>query len=161
MKAIRIIGFIIGLCALAYYGYQIIGKPNGKKYTVNDKHHIYYKGDGVTEEDAKKAGAYFTNIGMFGETEMDVQIGADKNSSDMKVRFIVDKSKITPEVEKAFVDIGNDMATKIYPGKTLHLILADEHFDDIKDLGAAKASPIQTNTETQSNPETKQTEDAK
>ncbi|MEO7292802.1 MAG: hypothetical protein ABIW34_06855 [Ginsengibacter sp.] len=155
MKAIRVIGFIIGLCALAYYGYQIIGKPNGKKYTVNDKHHIYYKGDGVTEDDAKKAGAYFTNIGMFGETDMDVQIGAEKNSGEIKVRFIVDKSKITPEVEKAFVDIGNDMANKIYPDKTLHLILADEHFDDLKDLGTAKASPIQ------SSPETKQTDDAK
>ncbi len=86
---------------------------------------------------------------------MDVQIAADKNSSEMKVRFIVDKSKVTQEVETAFLAIGNDMANKIYPDKTLHLILADEHFDDIKDLGTAKASPIQ------SNPETKQTDDAK
>jgi hypothetical protein len=155
MKAIRIIGFIIGIGALIYYGYQLIGKPNGKKFTVNDKHHIYYKGDGVTEDDAKKAGTYFTNIGMFGDTDMDVQIAADKNSGEMKMRFIVDKSKITQEVETAFLSIGNDMAAKIYPNKTLHLILADEHFDDIKDLGNAKPSPIQ------SNPETKLTDDAK
>ena len=161
MKAIKTIGFIIALGALGYYGYQLIAKPNGKKYTINDKHHIYYKGDGVTEDDAKKVGNYFTNIGMFGDTDMDVQIAAEKNSSEIKVSFIVDKSKITPEVESAFLNIGNDMVNKIYPGKTLHLILADEHFDDIKDLGTAKASQPQNNTDTQSNPDTKQTDDAK
>ncbi len=161
MKAIRVIGFIIGLCALIYYGYQLIGKPNGKKYTVNDKHHIYYKGDGVTEDDAKKIGTYFTNIGLFGDTDMDVQIAAEKNSSDMKVRFIVNKSKVTPEVETGFLNIGNDMATKIFPDKILHIILTDDHFDDIKDVGIAKASLPQSNTDTQSNPETKQTDDAK
>lgn len=161
MKAIRVIGFIIALGALGYYGYQLIAKPNGKKYTVNDKHHIYYKGDGVTEEDAKKAGNYFNSIGLFGDTDMDVQIDAEKNSSDMMVRFIVDKSKVTPEVETGFLNIGNDMAAKIYPNKTLHIILTDDHFDDIKDIGTAKALPHQTNTDTQSNPETKQTDDAK
>lgn len=161
MKAIRVIGFIIALGALGYYGYQLIAKPNGKKYTVNDKHYIYYKGDGVTEEDAKKAGNYFNSIGLFGDTDMDVQIDAEKNSGDLMVRFIVDKSKVTPEVETGFLNIGNDMAAKIYPNKTLHIILTDDHFDDIKDIGTAKALPPQSNTDTQSNPETKQTDDAK
>lgn len=156
MKAIKTIGFIIALAALGYYAYQLIAKPNGKKYTVNDKHHVYYKGDGVTEDDAKKVGNYCTNIGLFGDTDMDVQIDAEKNSGDMKVRFIVDKSKVTPEVETGFLNIGNDMANKIYPNKTLHIILTDDHFDDIKDVGTAKAQP-QNNTDT----DTKQTDDAK
>lgn len=155
MKTIRIIGFIVALGALSYYAYQLIAKPNGKKYTVNDKHHVYYKGDGVTEDDAKKVGTYCTNIGLFGETDMDVQIAAEKNSAYTKVRFIVDKSKVTPEVETGFLNIGNDMATKVFPDRTLHIILTDDHFDDIKDLGAVQASSIQTNTDT------KQTDDAK
>ena len=155
MKAIKTIGFIIAIGALAYYAYQFIAKPNGKKYTVNDKHHIYYKGNGVTEDDAKKVGTYFTNSGLFGDTDMDVQIAAEKNSGDMKVRFIVDKSKVTPQVEAGFLNIGNDMANKIYPDKTLHIILTDDHFDDIKDVGTAKASQPQPNTNT------KQTDDEK
>lgn len=141
MKAIRIIGFIVGAIALCYYAYQLIAKPNGKKYTVNDKHHIYYKGDGLTEEDAKKAGTYFTGIGLFtAENEMDVQIESEKDSTDMKVRFIVDKNKVTAEAENAFRNIGNDLAAKLYPGKTLHIILTDDHFDDIKEVGTAKGS---------------------
>ncbi len=155
MKPIRVIGFIVALCALGYYGYQLIAKPNGKKYTINDKHHVYYKGDGVTEDDAKKVGTYCTTIGLFGDTDMDIQIAAEKNSSDMKVRFIVDKSKVTPEVETGFLNIGNDMATKVFPNKTLHIILTDDHFDDIKEVGIAKASPPQTSTDTN------QTDDAK
>lgn len=156
MKVIRIIGFIIALGALGYYAYQLIAKPNGKKYTLNDKHHVYYKGDGVTEDDAKKVGTYLTGIGLFGtDNDMDVQINAEKNSNDMKIRFIVDKDKVTPQIENSFLNIGNDMAAKIYPDKTLHIILADTHFDDIKDVGTAKASQPQTNTDT------KQTDDAK
>ena len=149
MKAIRIIGFIVALAALGYYAYQLIGKPNGKKYTLNDKHHVYYKGDGVTEDDAKKAGKYFTDISLFGaDNEMDVQLKSEKNSKDMDVRFVVDKSKVTPTLENAVLSIGNDMADKLYPDKTLHMILADDHFDDIKNVGAAKASQIENKTDT-------------
>ena len=156
MKAIKTIGFIVALAALGYYAYQLIAKPNGKKYTLNDKHHVYYKGDGVTEDDAKKLATYCTQIELFGkENDMDVQIESEKNSNDMKVRFIVDKAKVTPEVETAFLNIGNDMAAKIYPDKTLHIILTNDHFDDIKDLGVAKATQTQTNTNTN------QTDDAK
>lgn len=156
MKTIRIIGFIVALGALGYYAYQLIAKPNGKKYTLNDKHHVYYKGDGVTEDDAKKVGTYLTGIGLFGaDNEMDVQINAEKNSNDINIRFIVDKDKVTPQIENSFLSIGNDMAAKIYPDKTLHIILADPHFDDIKDVGTVKASQPQTNTNT------KQTDDEK
>jgi len=156
MKTIRIIGFIVALGALGYYAYQLIAKPNGKKYTLNDKHHVYYKGDGVTEDDAKKVGTYLTGIGLFGaDNEMDVQIKAEKNSNDINIRFIVDKDKVTPQIENSFLSIGNDMAAKIYPDKTLHLILTDTHFDDIKDVGTVKASQPQTNTNT------KQTDDEK
>lgn len=144
MKAIRIIGFIVAIAALGYYVYQLLGNPNGKKYTVNDKHHVYYKGEGVTEDDAKKVGSYLTNIGLFSaNNEMDVQINAEKNSNDVKIKFIVDKSKVTPQVESGFLNIGNDMADKIYPGKNLHIILTDDEFDDIKEVGIAKSVPNQ------------------
>lgn len=140
MKAIRIIGFIVALGALGYYAYQLLGSPNGKTYKVDDKHHVYYKGDGVNEDDAKKVGNYLKEIGLFKDGAMDVQIDAEKNAKDMNVRFVVDKDKVTPEVENAVATIGNDMEQKIYPGKTLHLILTDSKFDDIKTVGTATGS---------------------
>jgi hypothetical protein len=141
MKAIRIIGFIVAIGALCYYAYQLFGSPNGKKYKVDDKHAVYYKGDGVTEDDAKKVAGYLKEIGLFGnENEMDVQIDAKKDSKDMDMRFIVDKAKVTPDVESGVVTIGNDMEQKLYPGKTINLILTDSKFDDIKTVGTAKSA---------------------
>lgn len=152
MKAIRIIGLIVGILAICYYAYQLFGNPNGKKYTYNDKHHVYYKGDGVTEDDAKKVGTYLNGIGLFStDNEMDVQINEEKKSNDLSIKFIVDKEKITPETENAFITIGNDIAAKIYPDKTLHIILADDHFDDIKEVGIAKASQTQSPSSTDTN----------
>ena len=158
MKAIRIASFIIAFIALCYYGYQLLGNPNGKKYTFSDKHHVFYKGDGVGEDDAKKAANYFSEIGLFtAESEMDVQLSAEKKSDDLKVRFVVNKDKFSPEVETGFMNIGNDMATKVFPDKVLHIIVTDVHFEDIKEIGIARA----TQPSIQNNTDIKQTDDEK
>ena len=129
----------------------------GDKYKLSDKHSVYYKGGGVTEDDAKKVGAYFTEIGLFTtENTMDVQISAEKNSNDMKIRYVVDKSKVTPEAEAELIKISSDMAGKLYPGKALDVILTDSKFEDIKDLGVAKVEAPRVN-----NPDVNQTGDEK
>ena len=137
--ALAVILILTGLIKLISF----FGSSNGKKYTVNDKNHVYYKGDGVKEDDAKKVGTYLTTIGLFtGENVMDVQIKAEKDSKEMDVRFIVDKTKITPAAENGFLTIGKDMATT-FPDKTLHIILTDTGFDDIKEVGIAKSGQSQ------------------
>lgn len=137
-KSIKIFTLLVSVIALAYYCYQLFGDPNGKKFKVDDKHNVYYKGEAVTKEDAKKAGSYFNDLGYFtADNEIDIQLEAE-NNTDMKVRFVVDKSKISPEIDSGFLLIGADMRSKIFPQKKLSVILTDDSFDDIKDLGSVK-----------------------
>ena len=145
MKALRIITSIVALLALTYYAYQYFGKPNGKKYEYDKKHSVYYKG--LTETDAKKTAEYLHTLGYFtGDNEGSVQITSDKELKDtIGLHFIVQKDKVTPEVETAFTSIAADMDTKVFNGKPLHLYLSDKYFDEVKDLGYVQ--PVQGQTE--------------
>lgn len=148
MKILRILGLVVAIISLSIFVYRLFGNPNGKKYKADDKHTVYYKGDGVTEDDAKKVAAYYKEIGLFaGENEMDVQINGEKNSNEIVVKYIIDKSKITSETENGFVQITGDMAGRVFPGKTLRTVLADENLDDVKDLGVAPAFNQQQQTD--------------
>jgi hypothetical protein len=144
MKVIRILGFVVSIIALIYYGYRLLGKPNGNKYEVDKNHHVYYKGDGVTETDAKNVGAYFSEIGLFGsDNEMDVQISGEKDAKEVSVKYVVDKSKITPQLEQSCLQISGAMGNRVFANKSIHVYLADEDLDNIKDLGTAVNQPIQ------------------
>lgn len=144
MKVIRILGFIAAIGAMIYYGYQLFGNPNGKKYTVDKNHHVFYKGDGVTETDAKNVGAYFSEIGLFTtDNQMDVQIMGDKNENEVKVKYVVDKSKITPLLEQSSLEISGELGKRVFLNKSIHVYLVDESLDDIKDLGLVKTSAAQ------------------
>lgn len=107
MKAMRIIAIVIFVLTVIIW---LIPNGYGKKYKVNDKDNVYYKGDGVTENDAKKVGEFLTSYGYFGtETESSVQIKAEENSKDIEIRFVVKKDKVTPEISNLFLSMGNDM----------------------------------------------------
>jgi hypothetical protein len=142
MKVVKIISFVIALGALAFYAYQLFGNPNGKVYDVDKNHHVYYQGDGVTKEDAKKVGAYFMEIGYFKtDNEVDVQISSNKEKSDLKISYIVDKDKITPELERGYVLISSSLAENAFHRKKILVTLVDEHMDEIKNLGYTQ--PVQ------------------
>lgn len=139
MKAIRIVGLIVSIGALIYYGYRLFGKPNGNKYEVDKHHHVYYKGDGVTETDAKNAGAYFSEIGLFNSgNQMDIQISSEKNSGEIAIKYVVDEKKLTPELEQSSLLISREMGTRVFANKKIHVYLVDENLDDLKDLGIVK-----------------------
>ena len=149
MKAIKILGFVVSIGALIYYGYRLFGKPNGNEYEVDKHHHVYYKGDDVTKDDARKVADYLKESGSYTDSnEMDVEIKSEK-SNELTIRFIVDKDKVTPESSTEILQFFGNMGAKVFPGKSIHVILADEHLDDIKDLGIATGSQPQTNTNTQ------------
>ena len=66
----------------------------GKKITIG-KNEVYYKGDGVTESDAKKLGDFLKKADYFDDSvTKSVQITKQNNA--FVVRFVVDKDKIDP-----------------------------------------------------------------
>lgn len=115
-------------------------ESNGKKYDFNGKQNIYYKGDGVSESDAKKLATYLNEIKYFGsDKELSVQITKEKETKDtVNINFVVDKSKLTEEIETSFMLIGGYIAQNVFSGTPVNINFIDTAFKLIKKLGYAK-----------------------
>ena len=156
MKFAKILSVVVVLAAAGYFGWQYFGEPNGKKYKLDNEHNIYYKGDGMDEVTAKSLANYLQEQEYFEKgKEATVQITKSKDTKDtVNLNFIVDKSKITSDIEEKFVLFGGMIAAKIFKSAPLTVHLSDEHFKEIKNLGYAKAAvdepvPGTNNTNTQ------------
>lgn len=113
---------------------------NGKKYDYNKHQNIYYKGDGLDEAGAKKLASYLAEIKYFGsDKDLSVQITKSPESKDtVNINFVVDASKITPEIESAFTQIGGFISKKVYNDGPVTVCLIDDHFKKVRSLGYAK-----------------------
>ena len=155
MKVVRIISLVVALGALGYFGWQYFGKPNGKEYKVDKEHNIYYKGEGLDESNAKKLADYLKEQQYFGSgKEATVQITKTAKTKDtINLNFIVDKSKVTAEMESNFVLFGGMISQNVFSGAPLTVHLSDKSFDEIKNLGYAKpVSDVPTPQETPAQP---------
>lgn len=156
MKIVRILSLVVALGALGYFAWQYFGEPNGKVYKLDKEHNIYYKGEGMDEAGAKKLAGYLKEQQYF-ETgkEATVQITRTKETKDtVNLNFIVDKSKITADMEDKFVLFGGMIASKVFNSAPLTVHLSDDHFKEVKNLGYAKpvadeSTPATNNTNTQ------------
>ncbi len=155
MKALKIFSSIVAFGALIYYGYQYFGNPNGKTYEVNKNQHVYFKGDGVTKDDAKKVGAYLKQAGYFkNDNEVDVQISSNKPNSDVNIAYIVDSDKITSEVEKDFLLVSSGLSENVFHNRKILVSLADDKLDEIKNLGYTtplQQAPLQVGADSRAN----------
>lgn len=143
MRVLKIITSIFAFGALAYYAYQVFARPNGEIYEVDKIHHVYYKGAGVTKEEAKKVGNYLTRLGYFkNDHEVDVQLSSNKEKSNLKIAYVVDDSKITAELEKDFLFISSFLSDTVFNGKKMLVSLADDHLDEVKNLGFTNVRQI-------------------
>jgi hypothetical protein len=148
MKTLRNITTIIAALALVYYVYQLISNPRGSKYEIDKNHHVYYKGDGVTKEDAKKTGDFLKQIGLVdGSQGMDVQIRSEKAGDEVKFSMVFDKTKVTSETESAALGIGSQLSTSVFNGRKIKVVFMDDSMDEFKDLGYAPAAQTQMQTQ--------------
>lgn len=135
-KALRIGWYIIIGLSLLIYAIVFFSKP--KSYEVDKNHHVHYKGDGVTEEDAKKTGDYFKQIGLFTPSNtFDVLIESEEPGKEVILSYVIDKSKITTELENTLLSISGPIITSVFNGRKVKVTLIDEKMNEIKDLGYA------------------------
>ncbi len=108
----------------------------GKKVNIDGtKGEVYYKGEGVTESDAKTLGTYLKD---------DLQYFSNDNVSSVQllkaasggydVRFVVDEKKLkTLENSDAiFQSFGSAMSIDLYKNQPVNIFLADENMKDLK-----------------------------
>jgi hypothetical protein len=109
----------------------------GKKYKVNDKSTVYYKGDGVTEADAKKLGEFLIQQGYF-DTTSEKAVQLTKSGDDYALRFVVDKDKLEKNKDAipTFWRLQNTISEDVFNGKKTKIILADDKLKDIQNVGS-------------------------
>lgn len=113
---------------------------HGKKFEVDDKSTVYYKGEGVTEAEAKILGDYFKANGIFdGKEEKAVQL--TKDGDEYIVRIVI-KEDVVKKDEERFKTIfwyWQDLISQgAFDGKPTRVILTDNQFSDIYTLDVMK-----------------------
>lgn len=108
---------------------------HGKKIKIDGtKADVYFKGDGVTEEDAKKAGDYLKREFLpSDDKEASMQITREGDVYTM--RFVYDKKYYdTANVDDAFKMIAAGLSKEVFGGKKVDIALADKQFKDFKTI---------------------------
>jgi hypothetical protein len=109
----------------------------GKKYSPDNSHEVYYKGDGLDESNAKKLFDFLKTQGYFAEGhKATVQIVKAKDT--VTLNFVYDKSKVDADREDKFHIFGGMIAKEVFSGTPLTIHLCDENLEMFKDLGYMK-----------------------
>jgi len=108
----------------------------GKKYKVNDKSSVYYKGDGVTEADAKKLGDYLLQ-GQYFDTKTDKAVQITKDGDTYVLHFVVDKDKLEKNKDAVgtFWRLQYNISEDVFNEKPTKIILADDKLKDVQTVG--------------------------
>jgi hypothetical protein len=109
----------------------------GEKYTYDKNHHVYYKGDGVTETQAKGLAGYLKNAGYYIDGhDADVQITKTKDT--VNLNFVVDNSKVTPEIEQGFLSFCAGTSKEVFSNAPVTVHFCNTTFKEIKNLGITR-----------------------
>jgi hypothetical protein len=107
----------------------------GKKLAFG-KCEVYYKGEGVTEADAKKLGDYLTQQKYFNDSAAS-SVQLTKQSDSYVIKFVVDKEKVEQDkkvITNEFWLMQNQIATNVFNGAKTKIILTDPQFKDIEPM---------------------------
>lgn len=104
----------------------------GKKVKIDDTMEVYLKGDGVTENQAKKLGSYLVNLWKESKNQKSLQLS--KDSGMFVVRMVVDENKLKKDttVDLGFAALKTLLQSQVFDNQPVKFILADDTFDDIK-----------------------------
>jgi hypothetical protein len=107
----------------------------GKKVKVEGtKGEVYYKGDGVTEADAKKTGEFLKEQFFSSNKKASVQL--TKDGEEYTIRFVYLKSVYDSlkGAEEAFKKVAIKASKELFAGKKVNIALANDHFEDYKTI---------------------------
>jgi len=109
---------------------------HGKKVTVEGtKTEIFYKGDGVTESDAKKVGDLLkARFIQSNDKKASIQVTNENDAYTM--RFVYDKEiyKTLKNVDNEFKALAVAASKEVFNGKKVNVALSDDHFKDWKTI---------------------------
>ncbi|MDZ4794988.1 MAG: hypothetical protein SGI83_11970 [Bacteroidota bacterium] len=107
----------------------------GKKVEVpGTKAEVFYKGDGVTEEDAKKTGEFLKESFFSADKKASVQL--TREGEEYTIRFVYDKTVFDTlkGIEDIFKEVGIKASKQLFDGKKVNIALANSSFKDYKTI---------------------------
>jgi len=108
----------------------------GKKVPINGtKAEVYYKGEGVTEGDARKVGDFLKETGFL-TSDKEASIQVTKVGERYIVRFVYNKEyyEKKKDLEDFFKSYGVKMSKELFNGNKVDIALADKSFEDFKSI---------------------------
>lgn len=118
------------ILSLLVAGFLVACSNNlGKKVSIEGtKGTVYYKGEGVTEADAQKLGAYLKdNVGYFNNSaEKSVRLVKGEDGT-YEIRFASSEEqlKAAPDVSEGFKKLGAAMSIELYNNTPVTVVLTD------------------------------------
>ena len=109
----------------------------GKEYKLDDKHNVYYKGEGVDEALAKKLANYLKEQEYF-QDSITSTVQLVKVKDTFNLNFVVDATKITTGYENNFLIFGAFISEKIFNKAPVTIQLTNNKLETFKNLGYAK-----------------------
>lgn len=133
MKNIRSVlsVFVICACISACTGNY------GKEYKADKLHNVYYKGEGALETDAVKLADLLKSIEYF-QDNITASVQFEKIKDTFNLRFVVDESKLTSQIENSFLIIGSFASDSVFNKAPVTVQLTDSKLKPVKNLGYAK-----------------------
>jgi hypothetical protein len=113
----------------------------GKKVTFSDhKGEVYYKGEGVSESDAKAVGKFLDEEKYFLHDGQTRSIQITQKDKKIEARFVVNKKKLeeVKNVDGIFEIIGARMSKQVFNNMPVDVIYTDDKFKDIKTIAYNK-----------------------
>jgi hypothetical protein len=109
----------------------------GKEYKLDDKHNVYYKGEGVDEAMAKKLANYLKEQEYF-QDSINSTVQLIKIKDTFNLNFVVDATKITAGYETNFLLFGAYISESVFDKAPVTIQLTNNKLEPFKNLGYAK-----------------------
>ena len=119
------------------FGLSACNQNYGKEYKLDDKHNVYYKGEGVDEALAKKLAAYLKEQEYF-QDSINSTVQLVKVKDTFNLNFVVDESKIVNGFENNFILFGGYISEMVFNKAPVTIQLTNDKLEPFKNLGFAK-----------------------
>ena len=106
----------------------------GTPFVFDKNHTVYFKGNGVTKEDAARVAGFFKGYGYFTDSsQSDVQLFAKDSNGPVNIGFVIGGKSVSPETA-TFFKASSEGLQELFGGRTIVLVLLDSNLQQLQAL---------------------------
>ncbi|MBL0069859.1 MAG: hypothetical protein IPP39_15725 [Chitinophagaceae bacterium] len=127
----------LAVVAISLFSLMSCSGNYGEKVTFStNTGEVYYKGDGVTEADAKAVGEFLEKQGYFSKDGNRTSVQISKKDKTIEARFVVNDTKLAAvkNADASFEIIGALMSKEVFKNEPVDVIYTDDKFADKKTI---------------------------